>query len=339
MVNACTQEEGAEVTAHLRICENCAEEVRALESVVGALAEAEFEHDYEFEDEFEPAPGSASGPAARIIAAALPLRRPAPAVPPWARPYPMQVATLDAVLAELAPDDWNLTVVEGWTVTELLAHLAATDSLLADAVDVPRAALAGAGPEGVADPGRTIPARTAAFTDAARRLGPASVRAAWSGQAEALCAALTDCDTPSREVSLGPAEISVPLADQVLGRGFETWLHTADIAQRIGRTLPPPVPEALEPMADLGARLLDLALRTTAPESPAVRLVLTGECGSTRLVGSGEPAAELALDVLEFCFLAGGRRDPVRMADEVRIDGDGALARRALVAAAAFARP
>ncbi|GAA2099519.1 zf-HC2 domain-containing protein [Streptomyces albiaxialis] len=299
--------------AHLRHCDRCAEEVRVLAPALAGLA-AE-----------TPAPPPEF--AARVTAGAFARRPPAPrGLPPYVRPYAAQLATLDAVLRELSGADWGLETVEGWSVAQLVAHLAANDSLLADRV---------AGNED-----GTIPGRTAEWTAWAAGMPPATVHGTWRERAEALRDTLAE---GGEELGARHARLAgrrpFPVADLAIGRAFETWVHTADIAGRTALPLPPPVDESLRPIADLGVRTLPLAMgRTGAPlDGRALRVELTGRGGGEWLLGEGPTVAAMALDTVEFCFLAGGRRDPGRM--DARITGDRELAAAALRAAPALSGP
>jgi len=73
----------------------------------------------------------------QLLAGARARRRPAAPTADWARPYAGRVAAMDALLAAAVEDDWSRVIVEGWTLQELVAHLAAKDGLLAASVGAP----------------------------------------------------------------------------------------------------------------------------------------------------------------------------------------------------------
>ncbi|MGW7517960.1 maleylpyruvate isomerase family mycothiol-dependent enzyme [Streptomyces sp. NPDC054796] len=383
LLNACSAEEAAEVEAHLRHCARCAADVRAAHRAVAALAEADSTGDGPW-----PAPPPALWDG--VTGSAYRRRPPAPrGLPEFARPYAAQFATLDALLSELGADDWRAEAAPGWSAAQVVAHLAATDSLLAHRLGAPPVL-----PDGLVDPGdpddpgggpggpatepegsvRTpsgrgdaVALRTAAYTAWAERQRPEDVHEAWRAQAEALRSALARVgeEQGQRRVALGRAP-KVPVADQALGRAFETWVHTADIAGRSGFRLPPPAARHLAPIADLGVRLLPPAMRVcgTPLGTRVLRLELTGRGGGVWLVGEAgaaslptettgpagstgadpgggteEPDARLVLGTVEFCLLVGGRGDPARLAGTARTTGSGRLAEEALYAAPAFAGP
>ncbi|GIH78804.1 maleylpyruvate isomerase family mycothiol-dependent enzyme [Planobispora longispora] len=294
-----------------------------------------------------------------LFTAARARRRPAVAASGWTAPYAGRIAAMDALLAEVDEDDWHKETVEGWTLQELLAHLAAKDGLVALAVGAP-----------VLGPPVTVDealARTAQLQEYERRREPGQTRRDWRAQADALCRHLAALppDTPA-DVSGFP----MAAADHLLGRALETWLHTADAAGVVGIAVPDPVPEHIAPTADLCVRVMPVTMRVSGhavPEGRAVRLVLTGPgggrwhvplhpggravredgaAGGTGLDGAsaggigtdGASAdATITCDVVEFCFLVGGRGEPATFAAEV--EGDSALARDLLHAAPALSGP
>ncbi|QDQ15811.1 maleylpyruvate isomerase family mycothiol-dependent enzyme [Streptomyces spectabilis] len=353
LLDACSDQESAAVTAHLEHCAPCTAEVRYLYPATASLAETPPYEDTAPREATAPplydgtaTAGNPSRPAGdRVTALAFARRPPAPrAVPPHVRPYTDQVATLDAVLRDLTAEEWDTLTVEGWTVGQLVAHLAATDSLLTEALD------AGArGPLGLV--GDTVPDRTLACTSWAAEQSPRSIHTAWRAQADVLRDVLLgEADLPTaaaRPLSLA-GDPPLPVAHHTAARAFETWIHTRDIALRTDRRLPPPTARSLSRMSDFGARLLPLAmrLRGTPLGGRVLRLELTGRGGDTWLLTdpgqappTGPPDAHLALDALEFCLLTGDRLAPAEAAARTRVSGDAALAEAALAAASAFAGP
>ncbi|MGQ0773543.1 MAG: hypothetical protein ACT4NY_03845, partial [Pseudonocardiales bacterium] len=149
-------------------------------------------------------------------------------------------------------------------------------------------------------------------------------------------------DAEQRSVTIGP--MSMPVPDMMTVRGFETWIHTGDIAATLNRSMPRPPPEHLHRMADLGARLLPVAAacRKVEHRGRSLRLVLSGPGGGSWLVPldprpDAEPAVELVLDVVDFCLLLGDRRQPATI--KVTFSGDAVLGRQVLDAAPSLAVP
>jgi uncharacterized protein (TIGR03083 family) len=271
----------------------------------------------------------------QLLAGARARRRPAAPTAPWAAPYAGRVAAMDALLASAADDDWSRIIVEGWTLQELVAHLAAKDGLLAASVGAP---VLGP-PIGAAD----SLGRTADVQAYERARSPEQTRRDWRAQADALCRHLAALD-PATPAALDGMEI--PVSDHILARGLETWVHTDDAARIARVRLPQPVPEHIHPTADLCARLLPWTMLLSGVDGSgrAILLTLTGPGGGEWHVPLGvgdterrEPQARITADVVEFCFLLGGRGDPESFGAE--LEGDLDLARDVLRTSPALSGP
>ncbi|MGP3913200.1 maleylpyruvate isomerase family mycothiol-dependent enzyme [Nonomuraea sp. 10N515B] len=271
----------------------------------------------------------------QLLAGARARRRPAAPTAVWAAPYAGRVAAMDALLASAVDDDWSRVIVEGWTLQELVAHLAAKDGLLAASVGAP---VLGP-PIGAADSlGRTHDVQ--AYE---RARSPEQTRRDWRAQADALCRHLAELP-PATPATLDGME--VPVSDQILARGLETWIHTDDAAKTAGLRLPDPIPEHIRPTADLCARLLPWTMLFSGMNGAGrtLHLTLTGPGGGEWVLplgveesAPGEPDAHISADVIKFCFLLGGRGDPADFPAEVA--GDLALARDVLSTAPALSGP
>jgi hypothetical protein len=161
----------------------------------------------------------------------------------------------------------------------------------------------------------------------------------------------------TRVVNVGGDRLTV--ADHVVVRAFETWIHARDIAGLAGVPVPAPSGRHLRPMAELAARVLDYLLSRSMPGTAggpgAVQLTLTGPGGGSWPVGFGTRAAapasdgpapgphsparraEVVVDAIEFCLLVADRRAPGEL--EVVITGDDGLAGELLTLAPLLARP
>ncbi|WP_248965849.1 maleylpyruvate isomerase family mycothiol-dependent enzyme [Sphaerisporangium perillae] len=282
----------------------------------------------------EPPPGA----LARLLTVTRSVRRPA-ATTGFAAPYAARVAAMDALLASATPEDWLQEIVEGWTLQQLVAHLAATDSLVAAAIGAPVA-----GPEPVAG---EVLARTADMLAFVAGQPPERTRADWRAQADAICrhAASMDPATP-----VAPGGMSFAVSDHLLARMLETWIHADDAATVIGHSLPLPLAAHIHPTADFCARLLPwtMLLSGTDGGGRAIRLTLTGPGGGawhvpldvarTAVPDDGSPAdAAITCDAVAFCFLLGGRGAPATFPAEV--EGDAGLARDVLHSAPALSGP
>jgi uncharacterized protein (TIGR03083 family) len=322
-LDACPPAERELVEAHLSTCPACARESRELREAAADLGGAYL----------RPPAGS----LARLRAAATGRRPAATATPGYAAPYAAQVAALDLMLSDLSPGDWQrIAAYDELTVRDLLVHLAATDGLVAAGLGLPV--------QPPVEPGRSLAARTEAVLRFEQGRSPEQTRRSWRAQADAVCRALLGHPSPgTATVSLGRP---LPLADALTARAYETWIHGEDIAAAAGRPAVPPLPAHVRPMADLAARVLPhvVSRRIAAPHDRHLRLQLTGAGGGTwtvpldpaaTLPATARPAAVVTLDVVEFCRLAGDRRDPGRIA--VQVTGDTALAREFLAAVPAMA--
>jgi uncharacterized protein (TIGR03083 family) len=264
-------------------------------------------------DRPKPAPGTRE----TVLSAAL-ARRPA-AIPAAVAPYAVQVRRLDDVLAALDAAAWARPVIHGWSTERVVAHLHALDRALAIELGV------------------TVPESP--------RGGSAAEPAvhAWRQQTKALvghmAAGLSRLD---EEVwFLGGV---MPVRTALLQRAFETWIHADDIRLALLSAPHPPPPEHLTVLSDAGVRLLVTTLGTARPRHAGriVRIHLSGEGGGRWTLAvaggtaAGPPDVTVHAEVLDFCYLLGGRRDPRRIPHQTT--GDPHLAADLLEVAAGFDR-
>ncbi|MBF8194617.1 maleylpyruvate isomerase family mycothiol-dependent enzyme, partial [Nonomuraea sp. K274] len=268
----------------------------------------------------------------QLLAGARARRRPAAPTADWAQPYAGRVAAMDALLAAAVEDDWSRVIVEGWTLQELVAHLAAKDGLVAAAVGAP---VLGP-PLGATDSASRT--RDVQAYELAR--SPEQTRRDWRAQADALCRHLADLP-PTTLATMDGLESAV--RDHILARGLETWVHTDDAAKAARINLPKPMPGHIRPTADLCARLLPWTMLLSGLDGAGrtLRLTLTGDGGGEWLLplgvedeAPGSPDAYITADVVEFCFLLGGRGDPADFT--AAVSGDLSLARDILTTAPAL---
>ncbi|WP_330350184.1 maleylpyruvate isomerase family mycothiol-dependent enzyme [Streptomyces sp. NBC_00582] len=263
------------------------------------------------------------------------LRPPAVPVAGHAAAYAAAVAALTALLPHVdgtgGHHRWKVPVVHDWDVQATLAHLLAADEQLAGQLGVePRVP-----PSPVVD-GEPWEAywnrRTADTVRHELRHAPGHTRAAWQAQAAALLAApeAHDPERAARPVAL--MGMLLPVADHFAVRAFETWIHTDDIGRALGLHVPPPPAPHLERLVGLAVGALGQAL---GPAAPPVRCTVTGIGAWTLGAGIGPVRAELALEAVEFCFLAGGRRAPDTVPHTAT--GDAAAVRNVLERTAALA--
>ena len=264
-LDACSAEETATVEDHLAGCPACAAEADRLGRVAAGLAAT-----------------VAAPPPARlrdaVLAAAVAAR---PAAGEEATGYASWVERFDTLLERLTPAQWRQRVVHDWSVQDLVAHLIATDGLLAAQL-------------GSADDERLRGARRARRRAAGttqrrghrRAPGPAARAhpAAWRAQADRLLRAARS-DTPGaldRRVRLADPRLPrQPLRTALVQRLFETWIHADDVGGVLGGPPAPPSERQVALIVGFGVRLLPAALRLAGADRPprSARLVLVGPGG------------------------------------------------------------
>jgi uncharacterized protein (TIGR03083 family) len=314
-LDACEPEEIAEVEAVLARRPDLAREAERLSRVAGWLGAIE-----------------ATEPPGRmrtdVLDAALARRRgPVDAV---VDTYSSLAERFADAVAELPDDALDAITANGLTAHDLVVHMAAQESLLAQNLGVPT----------ITDlHEEEIESRTYALLprfvdrdlDDAVHLWRESVEAnrAW---------AVANPDRTAVWRGLG-----LTRDDTLLVRSFESWIHADDLRRAAGQAVSPPEARHLALMSDLAGRILPLALAVAgrSHDGKTARLVLTGAGGGEWMVpmGDGEAAAvpdvTVTADVVEWCRLVGDRIDPAGFRHAVQ--GDASLGRDLVAAAPALA--
>lgn len=237
-------------------------------------------------------------------------------------------ATLVELLDDMAESASGLTTLNGLTVRELVAHLAAMESLVAMWMGVPTL------PE-VTD--QRVEARTAEVVRMTSAWSLAEVAALWRRSVSAIRDAAPGTQTCPWFGSEMPTDLVL------LVRAFETWTHTDDIRRALGRALDVPSAAALHTMAEGSMTMVPSALGASGLARPGrtARIVLTGAGGGDWTVpmdvggAAGVPDVTLTLPVVDWC-----RRfsDRLRADDlDVLVHGDRSLAADVVAAAPVFA--
>jgi uncharacterized protein (TIGR03083 family) len=236
----------------------------------------------------------------------------------------------EQAIVDLPDDALDVVTPNGLSAHDLVVHMAAQESLLAQNLGAPTIAELEE---------EDIVARTEALLPrfAGRDLDDAVTL--WRDSVEANRAwAVVNPDRTAIWRGLG-----LTRDDTLLVRSFEAWVHTEDLRGAAG--LPGAAPETrhLLLMSDLARRILPLALAVAGREhvGKTARLVLTGPGGGDWLVpmGSGTaadaPDVTVTADVIDWCRLVGDRIAPDAL--RLEVDGDEGLGRDLVAAAPALA--
>jgi uncharacterized protein (TIGR03084 family) len=217
-----------------------------------------------------------------------------------------QHAELAGMLAGLDESDWARdSRCEGWTVSDVVLHLAQTDEMALASAE-------GRYAEALAEFAAGLPAGNvddaAGAMVARERQQPASaVRDRWEAGASALRDALAACE-PSRRVEWLAGELSARTLATT--RVAETWIHTGDVADALGVTLEPD--DRLWHIARLAWRTLPYAFERAGRElSGTVAFALQAPGGETwEFVPERAPATMLRGDAVDLCLVAARRLEP-----------------------------
>jgi len=229
-----------------------------------------------------------------------------------------QHAELDALLGGLQEPDWERDVPDcpGWTVGDVVLHLAQTDEL------VPAARISGfpAAAERLA--GRPLGSGTVddlvALMVAHERGAPgAELRARWRSASTAVRELLADCEPHD---PLPWVVTDLPARTMATTRLSECWIHTRDVARAVG--VEASATDRLWHIARLAWRSVPYAFARAGLDPPPgpVTVSLTAPDGGTWDFGTGAGAAtSVTGSALDFCLVAARRLDPA--AAELRADG------------------
>ena len=326
-LDACEPGESVAIEAHLDECEVCAEEAFLLSDVAGWLGASGS----------GVAPAQLRGPVLAVARTQAPAaeRRVAPTVVLFAE----QIAAVDALLESLRPDEWEapITPVPGWTVRDLVGHLAATETRLAQRL--------GAAPEVLPDLADVdLDSRSYGLVEQLRGGPPSAGQLLWREAADAVLRHIAGMTDEERRAPNDTYDIAIPLDRLLVGRCFELWMHAEDIRAAVGRPPERPSDEGMVLLTTSAVRSIPAALRFTGRDHPGrtAWIVLSGPGGGRwpLALGPGEepsvPDVVISADAEAFCRVAGARLTPEEL--EHTVEGDAELARDVLASASAFAR-
>ncbi|SCK40548.1 Putative zinc-finger [Streptomyces sp. WMMB 714] len=303
-LSACSAEETAAVEGHLSECGACADEALRLRDAVALLHP---------EDSLDLDPALRS----QVLHGCMARRAPRVPVPEWAAPYDAEASRLDALLRDMADEEWLAPVRLRWfdgrhrekrerdtTVAGVIAHLLAVDGLVASALGMPDpldvAAASGKdrtgdGPGGTgARDGVSQPVDPEERTERFWRadcdvLRTPAARRHWREQGHALLRTASFASDRTAGVPVPYGEFTLPVRDALLERAFECWMHAEDIATAIHYPYTAPQSTHLHHMVDLAARML--------PETIARRRRAGLAGPPRRLSTAGTPGRALHLEV------------------------------------------
>jgi uncharacterized protein (TIGR03084 family) len=210
---------------------------------------------------------------------------------------------LEGILAALDEARWlSASAAAGWTVADVVLHLAQSEELVEASVSR-RELRTGMAARMAAGPGETVE-EIADQAVRGERAAPAEVFGRWQRARRAALAALTaaDQDQPVQWV-VGPMKPGT-LATTRLA---EHWTHGLDITGPLGIDFPDTA--RLRHVAWLAHRTLPYALKLAGQPSAEVRCELTAADGTWEF---GRPDAESVISgpAGDFCRVAAQRMDP-----------------------------
>lgn len=214
-----------------------------------------------------------------------------------------QDAELQAIVGPL--DEADLLAPSrcpGWTVADVLLHLAQTDEMAVASLEGRLDEYAAA--VGDLPPGASVDDLAGHLVERERTTAPAA-RERWQAAAAAQLAAFRAADLDARVVWVAGELAARTLASTRL---TETWIHTVDVAVAFGD--PPAATERLWHTARLAWRTVPYALAQEG-RSPqgAVAFELTAPDGSTWRFGDDDAPTTVRGTALDLCTVAGQRAD------------------------------
>lgn len=214
---------------------------------------------------------------------------------------------LDDVLGGLDADGWPRPVpaCPGWSVADVVLHLAQTDELVVASVDggFPEAAARITG-EPVTG---TVDDQVGVMVERERGAPGPEVHARWRTAACEVRALLAESD-PRRPMPWVVTDL--PARTMATTRLAETWIHTHDVAEAVGATLVPG--GRLRHIARLAVRTVPYAFARAGLDPPAgpVAARLTAPDGGTWQIGDEDATTTVLGPALDFCLVAARRLDP-----------------------------
>jgi uncharacterized protein (TIGR03083 family) len=251
-------------------------------------------------------------------------------------------SVIAGLLAGLSAEQWRTSVLPGWTVHDVLAHMIGTERTLAGAEHPPVPESAELGPHVRNDIGKINEAWIAALRDRPDDDLLADFRSVTAGRLAALRQMpVMEFNAPSWTPA-GHATYARFMQIRI----FDCWMHEQDIRAALGIPGHESGPVAEHAVAEVVLALgYIVGKRGRAPQGSSVLISLRGPVerelavvveGRAAVVAGldGPPTASLALTSSLFLRLAGGREDPQAALARIELGGDEALARQLAVSLA-----
>jgi uncharacterized protein (TIGR03084 family) len=214
---------------------------------------------------------------------------------------------LDGLLAGLDEAGWaKPSRCEGWSVSDVVLHLAQTDEMALASAQGRLAGYLAAAAEAMSGPVDVDAGADQMVANERGRPG-AEVGERWRTGAARLRDVLAAGD-PHARVDWVAGQLS--LRTLATTRLAECWIHTGDVADALG--LPPSETDRLEAIARLAWRTLPYAFGRSGKELHGpVAFELTGPAGVEWCFTPDEPAATTVRGpALDLCLVAARRADP-----------------------------
>jgi uncharacterized protein (TIGR03084 family) len=223
---------------------------------------------------------------------------------------------LDAMVAALDDAGWATpSRCEGWTVSDVVLHLAQTNEMAIGSVEGRFEEVAGGMSEGL-PPTSSVDESAGLLVAWERGASGPEVLARWRSSAAALRAGFEALD-PSARVTWVAGELSAQTLATT--RLAETWIHTGDVAGPLGHEMPPD--DRLWHIARLAWRTLPYAFAQAGyqPEG-TVAFALEAPGGDMWVFDPDVPAdTRISGTALDLCTVAGQRAD----ASDTGLRGEG----------------
>lgn len=237
-------------------------------------------------------------------------------------------ASLDAVVAAMEPDAWDLmTPAVPWTIRDQISHLAFFDEMASVSALSPEAFMTSI--NSMAEEGLD------AYMDRplthGRAMEPGHVLAWWRRARASMLDAFSRVDPDGRLPWYGPP---MRARSSVVARMMEAWAHGRDITDALGVIRPPT--GRLFHIADLGVRTFRFSFENRGLSAPddRVRVALTLPQGDSR-VWNEEAPDSISGPVEHFCLVITQRCH----VDDTSLLVAGATAHRWMELAQVFAGP